>query len=319
MVGEPKLYLVIPCYNEEDVIEDTISQTRNLLMQMISNKVISDESRILLVDDGSDDRTWELIEESHKQNAMVIGLKLSKNVGHQNALYAGLMEAKQKCDCCISMDADLQDDIGVISDFMNEYLKGKHVVYGVRKQRKNDTVFKRATAKLFYKLLVWLGADVLENHADYRLLSKEALDALAEFPEVNLFLRGMVRLVGLPSTIVYYDRKKRMAGKSKYPFKKMLSFAFDGVTSFTIKPIRLVLGMGLLVCFFALFAAGYTLFARFFGYSVSGWSSLMISIWFLGGVQLISLGVIGEYVGKIYKETKKRPRFIVEKRTGDEI
>lgn len=314
---EPKLYLVIPCYNEEEILEETIAQTGRLFAKMIEEKKIHQESRILLVDDGSTDHTWSLIEKNNQENAMVIGLKLSKNVGHQNALFAGLMEAKEYCDCCISMDADLQDDIHVIPSFVDKFLQGNHVVYGVRKQRKNDTFFKRTTAKHFYKLLVWLGADIIENHADYRLLSKPALDALAEFPEVNLFLRGMVRLVGFPCDVVYYDRKKRMAGKSKYPFKKMLSFAFDGVTSFSVKPIRLVLGMGLLVCFFALFAAGYTLFARFFGYSVSGWSSLMISIWFLGGVQLISLGVIGEYVGKIYKETKKRPRYIIEKKTED--
>ncbi len=312
-----KLYLVIPCYDEETVLPETLRRTTELLHIMVENGKIAPESKILCVDDGSNDGTWTLIEEIAKKNSMVLGLKLAKNVGHQNALLAGLMEAKLHCDCCISMDADLQDDIHAIPEFVEKYYQGNDVVYGVRIQRKSDTLFKRATAKMFYRILSWLGADVLENHADYRLLSKKALNALAQYPEVNLFLRGMVRLIGFSSDVVYYERGKRMAGESKYPLRKMLSFAFDGVTSFSIKPIRLVLGMGILACIFALFAAGYTLFARFFGYSVSGWSSLMISIWFLGGVQLISIGVIGEYIGKIYKETKRRPRYIVEKNTED--
>ena len=314
---DTKLYLVIPCYNEEAVLPETLGQAVEILASMINEGKINPDSRILCVDDGSCDQTWRIIEEFSQKNSFITGLKLAKNVGHQNALLAGLMEAKLYCDCSISIDADLQDDIHAIPEFVEKYHQGNDIVYGVRKQRKNDTLFKRGTAKLFYRILSWLGADVLENHADYRLLSKAALDALAEFSEVNLFLRGMVRLVGFQSDIVYYERGKRHAGKSKYPFRKMLSFAFDGVTSFSIKPIRLVWGMGILVCVLALFAAGYTLFARFFGVSVSGWSSLMISIWFLGGVQLISIGVIGEYIGKIYKETKRRPRYIIEKNTYD--
>ncbi len=312
-----KLYLVIPCYNEEEVLPETLRQLSELIYAMLQENKVHPESRILCVDDGSDDKTWNIIEEYAKKNSLVTGLKLAKNVGHQNALLAGLMEAKKYCDCCISLDADLQDDIQVIPAFLEKYELGNDIVYGIRNRRKNDTFFKRGTAKVFYRLLSWLGADIHENHADYRLMSKAALEALAEFPEVNLFLRGMVRLIGLPSDVVYYERKKRLAGESKYPFRKMLSFAFDGVTSFSIKPIRLVLGMGILVCILALFAAGYTLFARFFGFSVSGWTSLMISIWFLGGVQLISLGVIGEYIGKIYKETKRRPRYMIEKSTED--
>ncbi len=310
-----RLYLVIPCYNEEAVLPETIIQTKELMENLIETACIHKDSRILFVDDGSSDNTWSLIEEWSKKEPVISGIKLAKNVGHQNALLAGLMEARQFCDCCISLDADLQDDISVIPEFLEKFRQGNDIVYGVRNQRKNDTAFKRITAKLFYRLLSWLGADVLENHADYRLLSKSALDALSEFPEVNLFLRGIVRLVGFSSDIVHYERRKRYAGRSKYPFRKMLSFAFDGVTSFSVKPIRIVLGMGILVCFFALFAAGYTLSARFFGYSVSGWTSLMISIWFLGGVQLISIGVIGEYIGKIYKETKRRPRYIIETST----
>ncbi len=310
-----KLHLVIPCYNEEAVLEETLKQTTNLFRDMIDRDLISRESRILCVDDGSRDKTWQKILEESQQNEWIEGLKLARNSGHQNALLAGLMAVRGHCDCCISVDADLQDDIWTIPEFIKKYHDGCDVVYGVRNQRKNDSWFKRITAKGFYRFLRILGADVVENHADYRLLSSRALEALAEFPEVNLFLRGMVRLVGFRSDIVYYERRKRFAGKSKYPLRKMLSFAFDGVTSFSIKPIRLVWSLGVFACILAVFAAIYTLVARFSGVSVSGWSSLMISIWFLGGVQLISVGIIGEYIGKIYKEVKRRPRYIIEENT----
>ena len=311
------LYLVVPCYNEEEVLPVTIKRLAELLDNLVSKSEVSEESRIVFVDDGSTDNTWSIIESAYSTYTGVRGIKLAANVGHQNALMAGLTEVNGLCDCCISIDADLQDDITVIPQFLNEYRNGCDVVYGVRKRRESDTAFKRGTAKAFYKLMRLLGADIIENHADYRLLSRRALNALAEFSEVNLFLRGMVRLVGFKSGVVYYDRTKRYAGKSKYPLRKMLSFAFDGITSFSIKPIRIVWALGVLVSFIAVLAEIYTLCARFFGVSVTGWSSLMISIWFLGGVQLISVGVIGEYIGKIYKEVKRRPRYIIEKGLED--
>ena len=311
------LYLVVPCYNEEEALPVTIKRLAELLDNLVSKSEVSEESRIVFVDDGSTDNTWSIIESAYSTYTCVRGIKLAANVGHQNALMAGLTEVNGLCDCCISIDADLQDDITVIPQFLNEYRNGCDVVYGVRKRRESDTAFKRGTAKAFYKLMRLLGADIIENHADYRLLSRRALNALAEFSEVNLFLRGMVRLVGFKSGVVYYDRTKRYAGKSKYPLRKMLSFAFDGITSFSIKPIRIVWTLGVLVSFIAVLAEIYTLCARFFGVSVTGWSSLMISIWFLGGVQLISVGVIGEYIGKIYKEVKHRPRYIIEKGLED--
>lgn len=311
------LYLVVPCYNEEEVLPVTIKRLAEMLDNLVSKSEVSKESRIVFVDDGSTDNTWSIIESAYSTYTGVRGIKLAANVGHQNALMAGLTEVNGLCDCCISIDADLQDDITVIPQFLNEYRNGCDVVYGVRKRRESDTAFKRGTAKAFYKLMRLLGADIIENHADYRLLSRRALNALAEFSEVNLFLRGMVRLVGFKSGVVYYDRTKRYAGKSKYPLRKMLSFAFDGITSFSIKPIRIVWALGVLVSFIAVLAEIYTLCARFLGVSVTGWSSLMISIWFLGGVQLISVGVIGEYIGKIYKEVKRRPRYIIEKGLED--
>lgn len=306
------LYIAVPCYNEEAVLPETIDRLARLFDTLIDKAEISSESRIVFIDDGSTDNTWEIIKQSKDKLSYVRGIKLASNVGHQNALMAGLTEACARCDCCISIDADLQDDANVIPEFLQKFDMGCDVVYGVRKQRRNDTAFKRTTARFFYKLMKLLGADVIEDHADYRLLSRRALEALAHFPEVNLFLRGMVRLLGFKSEIVYYDRTARTAGESKYPLKKMLSFAFDGITSFSIKPIRLVWAFGILVSFIAVIAEIYTLCARFFGVSVAGWSSLMISIWFLGGVQLISVGVIGEYIGKIYKEVKRRPRYIIE-------
>ncbi len=309
---DTKLYVVIPCYNEEEVLPETAKRMTALFDRMEAEGKISPQSRIVMVDDGSKDKTWKLIEGLYETDARFRGIKLAHNAGHQNALLAGLMTVKEACDCCISIDADLQDDIEAIPKMVEEFDKGIDVVYGVRNCRATDTGFKRFTAEAFYKVMKLLGADVIENHADYRLMSKRALQALSEFSEVNMFLRGVVRLVGYSSSEVYYARSERFAGESKYPLKKMLSFAFDGITSFSIKPIKLVWGMGCLACLAAIVAAVYSLIAWAFGSSVSGWASLMISIWFLGGVQLVSVGVIGEYIGKIYKETKRRPRFIIE-------
>ena len=313
---DTRLYIVIPCYNEEEVLPETAKRIGALLTAMEERGRISPESRIVFVDDGSRDATWRIIADLAAGDRRMQGIKLARNAGHQNALLAGLMAVRSRCDCCISIDADLQDDIQAIEAFVAKFDDGCDVVYGVRSRRQSDTRFKRATARGFYKFMRLLGADVVEDHADYRLMSKRALDALAEFPEVNLFLRGMVRLVGFQSGEVYYERAERFAGESKYPLKKMLSFAFDGITSFSIKPIRLVWGLGVAVCFLAVLAAVYT---RFFGVSVTGWSSLMISIWFLGGVQLVSVGVIGEYIGKIYKEVKRRPRYIIEENTLEKL
>ena len=310
-----KLYIVIPCYNEESVLFETFSRMDTLFDAMISYGKISQDSKLVFIDDGSRDKTWNIISSLSKNCERVYGIKLAKNCGHQNALLAGLMEVKDLCDCCISIDADLQDDINAIPEFLTRFEEGCDVVYGIRKQRKSDTFFKRTTAHMFYKFMKLLGADVIENHADYRLMSQRALYALSEFPEVNLFLRGMVRLVGFKSGEVYYDRSPRFAGETKYPLKKMISFAFDGISSFSIKPIRLVWSLGVVVCIMAVIAAAYSVCSHFLWESVSGWTSLMISIWFIGGVQLISVGVIGEYIGKIYKEVKRRPRYIIEEKT----
>ena len=309
-----KLYITIPCYNEEEVLPETSKRIGGLLNALIDSGEVSSESKILFIDDGSKDKTWEIIQ-SLSNEKIFEGVKLSKNFGHQGALMAGLMTVREICDCAVSVDADLQDDLNAIPLMLEKFKQGCDVVYGVRKKRKTDSWFKRNTAHFFYKLMKVLGADVLENHADYRLMSKRALEALSDFKEVNLFLRGIVRLVGYKSEVVYYDRIERFAGESKYPLRKMLSFAFDGITSFSIKPIRLVWGLGIFVCFLAIIAAIYTFGSWLAGNSVTGWSSLMISIWFLGGVQLISVGVIGEYIGKIYKETKARPIYIIEENT----
>lgn len=315
---DTKLYLVIPCYNEEEVLPETAKRLNRLFDAMEAGDLISGESRIVFVDDGSRDRTWELISSLSTDYPRFRGIKLAKNAGHQNALLAGLMTVKDECDCAISIDADLQDDIEVIPQFIRKFDEGCDVVYGARNDRTTDTFFKRTTAVGFYKFMKAMGVDVVFNHADYRLMSRRALEALSEFSEVNLFLRGLVPLVGYKSDIVYYQRGERFAGESKYPLKKMLSFAFDGITSFSIKPIRLVWSVGAVISILAIVAAIYTLIAKFWGVTTAGWSSLMISIWFLGGVQLVSVGIIGEYIGKIYKETKRRPRYIIEEYKKDE-
>ena len=306
------LYLVIPCYNEEEVLPETSKRLDQKLGALIGAGRISEQSRILLVNDGSKDGTWPIIERLHMENPRFSGLKLSRNRGHQNALLAGLMTAKDLADVTISMDADLQDDIDAIDRFLDQYEQGCGVVYGVRSSRKTDSFFKRNTALMFYKLMKVLGVDIVYNHADYRLMSRQALEALSEFREVNLFLRGMVPLVGFKSGTVEYERAERFAGESKYPLKKMLSFAFDGITSFSVKPIRMILALGAIIFAASVLALIYFLIVKLLGHAVAGWTTIVSSIWMIGGIQLLCLGVIGEYIGKIYKEVKQRPRFIIE-------
>lgn len=307
------IYLVVPCYNEEDVLRETASRLKEKMQGLISNKVISDKSRITFIDDGSKDKTWSIIEELNSNDKIFSGVKLSRNRGHQNALLAGLMTVKDYCDAAISLDADLQDDINVIDKFIEKFNYGCDVVYGVRSGRKTDTVFKRTTAQGFYKIMKGLGVDIVYNHADYRLMSKRALDSLQDFKEVNLFLRGIVPLIGYKSDVVLYERNERFAGESKYPLKKMLSFAFEGITSFSVKPIRLILTVGILMFISSLAALLYFLIIWMAGKTVQGWTTVVASIWMLGGIQLLCLGVIGEYIGKIYIETKQRPKYIIDK------
>ena len=307
------IYLVLPCYNEEAVLHETSSRLKVKMNQLISENKISKDSRVTFVDDGSKDNTWSIIEELKESDELFAGVKLSRNRGHQNALLAGLMTVKDYCDAAISLDADLQDDINVIDKFIDRFIDGCDVVYGVRSDRKTDTVFKRTTAQGFYKVMKLLGVDIVYNHADYRLMSKRALDALEEFEEVNLFLRGIVPLIGYKSDVVLYERNDRFAGESKYPLKKMLSFAFEGITSFSVKPIKLILDIGLIMFTTSLLFLIYFIALWCLGKTVEGWATIVVSIWMLGGVQLLCLGVIGEYIGKIYIETKKRPKFIIDK------
>lgn len=307
------IYLVVPCYNEEEVLRETASRLKDKMQGLIRNKVISDKSRITFVDDGSKDKTWSIIEELNSNDKIFLGIKLSRNRGHQNALLAGLMTVKGYCDAAISLDADLQDDINVIDKFVEKFNYGCDVVYGVRSERKTDTVFKRTTAQGFYKIMKALGVDIVYNHADYRLMSKRALDSLQDFKEVNLFLRGIVPLIGYKSDVVLYERNERFAGESKYPLKNMLSFAFEGITSFSVKPIRLILAVGIIMFISSLVALLYFLIIWVAGKTVQGWTTVVASIWMLGGIQLLCLGIIGEYIGKIYIETKERPKYIVDK------
>lgn len=313
---KPTLTIVVPCYNEEEVFPETVKRLNDRLTSLISERLISDASVLLFVDDGSQDLTWHLIEQAHANNSRVTGLKLSRNVGHQQALLAGLLEAKQSSDCVISIDADLQDDTEVIREFVVQYHQGYDIVYGIRKKRDADTWFKRTTAQGFYKLMTRMGVNIKDNHADFRLMSKRALQGLEHFKEVNLFLRGIVPLIGFPATEVYYDRKERFAGESKYPLRKMLSFALNGITSFSITPIRVVTITGLSLFAFSVIAILYAVIAYLLGTTTSGWTSLILSVWFIGGMQLLALGLIGEYIGKIYKEVKHRPLFIIEQKLG---
>lgn len=303
------LYLVIPCYNEEEVLHETAKRLLEKVTALQQAGQISPQSRIFFVNDGSKDRTWEIIEQLHQQNPIFCGACLSRNRGHQNALLAGLLTANPYADLLISLDADLQDDLDAIDGMVAAYHEGYEVVYGVRSSREKDTFFKKTTAEGFYKFMRLMGVEIVFNHADYRLMSHRAVDCLAEFDEVNLFLRGIVPMIGFRSTTVTYERHERFAGESKYPLKKMLAFALDGITSFSVKPIRLVLTLGLLIFALSVIVLLYFLVAKLSGYTVAGWTSIVASIWMLGGVQLLCLGIIGEYVGKIYIEAKKRPRF----------
>ena len=313
-----KLYLVIPCYNEEEVLPETSKRLKEKYTALMSAGKIDADSKIVFVNDGSKDRTWEMIRDLHEADPVFRGICLSRNKGHQNALMAGLMTVRSECDAAISMDADLQDDINAIDEMVDRYLEGYEVVYGVRSSRKKDTFFKRTTAQGFYKVMRAMGVETVYNHADYRLMSRRALEALSEFDEVNLFLRGIVPLVGFKSTEVTYERGERFAGESKYPLKKMLAFATEGITSMSIKPIRLITTLGFLVFLFSIGVLIYSIIRKFTGYTVPGWAFLAVSIWALGGIQLLAIGVIGEYIGKIYLETKHRPKFIVAEYLNDD-
>ena len=306
------LYVVIPCYKEEEVLPETARRLKIKMAALVEQGRIAPDSRVMFVNDGSKDRTWEIIAQLHQEDRLFSGVNLSRNRGHQNALLAGLMTAMNFADMVISMDADLQDDIEAMDAMVDAYHQGYDIVYGVRSSRKTDTFFKRFTAESFYKLMKILGVDIIFNHADYRLMSRRALQGLSEFREVNLFLRGIVPQIGYPWTTVEYERHERFAGESKYPLKKMLAFAFDGITSFSVKPMRMILNLGAVVFVVSLLMLLWALIAHVTGSSVAGWTSLMGSIWLIGGIQLLSLGVIGEYVGKIYSEAKARPRFIIE-------
>lgn len=307
------LYIVVPCYKEQEVLPETSKRLKEKVLALRAQGKISDKSRIMFVNDGSSDNTWPIIRQLHEQEPDIFsGVNLSRNRGHQNALLAGLLTAVNYADMIISMDADLQDDINAVDAMVDHYHEGYEVVYGVRSKRDTDTFFKRFTAEGFYKVMKALGVDIVFNHADYRLMSRRAVEGLAQFGEVNLFLRGIVPQIGYKWTTVTYERAERFAGESKYPLKKMLAFAADGITSFSVKPIRMVFSLGVVVFLVSLVMLLYALVAKLTGHTSAGWTSLMGSIWLIGGIQLLSLGVVGEYVGKIYKETKHRPRFIIE-------
>ena len=310
-----KIIIVVPCYNEEEVLRETTGQLSEILCTMEQQGIVS-EGKLLYVDDGSKDATWMLIEQLAQTNPRVIGLKLAHNVGHQQALWAGLEWASvQPYDAIVSIDADLQDDVQAIIEMTRCFNEGCDIVYGVRRERKTDTFFKKHTAQLFYKLMQSMGGDVVYNHADFRLMSKRSLQALVSHPERNLFLRGLVKSLGYPSSMVYYDRKERFAGESKYPISKMLNFAIDGITSFSVRPLRLITTFGVLFMLVAIGIIGYALYAYLMGYAIQGWTSLLVSLWFIGGAILTAIGIIGEYIGKIYKEVKRRPRYFIEKQT----
>ncbi len=314
---KPILYIVIPCYNEEKVLPITAPMFLEKLNHLIMQNKISDDSRIMFVNDGSKDKTWDYICSLSKENNKFKGLCLSRNRGHQNALLAGLMTAKEQCDITISIDCDGQDDINAMDKMVDEYIEGSDIVYGVRSSRKTDSWFKRTSAQGFYKFLSYMGAEVVYNHADYRLISSRALKALAEFKEVNIYLRGMIPLVGFKSTCVYYERNERIAGESHYPLSKMLTLAFDGITSLSVKPIRLITNTGIIVAILSIIGIIWAVFEAITGNTVAGWASTTSIVCFIGGVQLISIGVIGEYIGKIYMETKARPRYIISAYTDD--
>ena len=307
-----RLALVVPCYNEEAALKISSEALRGVLRDLIEKKKIAQDSFVLFVDDGSKDRTWELIEEEHRLHKDVKGLKLAGNVGHQFALTAGLLTAKDCSDVTVSIDADLQDDVNVIEEMIDKYHAGNDIVYGVRKDRSSDTFFKRFTAQSFYKLMAAMGVKTVYNHADFRLMSKRAVEQFSKYHETNLFLRGMMPLIGYQTDCVYYERKERVAGESKYPLKKMLALAFNGISSFSVKPISLITTAGVVIILLSFLAAVYAFVSYFTGRVTAGWTSLILSIWFLGGVQLVSVGLIGQYIGKIYIEVKQRPRYNIE-------
>ena len=315
MKNKPVLYIIIPCYNEEKVLPITAPLFKQEIMKLINRNIISVKSKIMFVNDGSKDQTWNILCELAKKDDCFLGISQSRNRGHQNAVLAGLMESKDQCDITISIDCDGQDDINAMDSMVEEYLKGHEIVYGVRSRRDTDTFFKRFTAESFYKLLNWMGVEVIYNHADYRLISSRVLQEFANYKEVNIFLRGMVPLVGFKSTIVYYERHERIAGESHYPLSKMLSLAFDGITSLSIKPIRMITGVGFVIAVLSFIGVLWSFVEYFIGETVNGWASMTSLICFIGGVQLLCLGILGEYIGKIYLEVKARPRYIISDRT----
>ena len=306
------LYIVIPMFNEEEVIDETTKRLRIKVNDLIKKKIISKDSKVMYVNDGSKDKTWEKIMQINKEDKLFTGISLSRNKGHQNALVAGLLTARNYADVVISMDADLQDDINAIDEMLEKYHNGCDIVYGVRSARKKDTFFKKVTAEGFYKFMKLMGVDIVYNHADYRLTSKRVLDEFSNFKEVNLFLRGIFPLIGFKTDVVYYERAERFAGTSKYPLKKMLNFAWDGITSFSVKPLRFICVLGFLILFISIIIMIYAFIRKVTGNNVEGWTFITISIWFLGGLQMLSLGIVGEYIGKVYNETKQRPRYIIE-------
>jgi glycosyltransferase involved in cell wall biosynthesis len=306
----PKLAIIIPCFNEEEVVRETASRLITALREMSSQSLISDDSIIYFVDDGSRDKTWATIKDISKEYPVVKGLKLSRNFGQQNALLAGLMNVKRHIDCAITLDADLQDDITVIPKFIEHFKSGAEIVYGVRSQRNSDSLFKKYSALAFYKLMKVMGVNIIHNHSDYRLCSKRVMEHLFEFEETNLFLRGIFPSIGFKTSMVYYERGERFAGETKYPLKKMIAFAFNGISSFSTVPLRLITFIGFIIFISSLLMIGYILAANFMGHAIPGWTSTLLPIYFIGGVQIFCTGLIGEYIGKIYKETKRRPRFI---------
>ncbi len=312
MLNPEILYMVVPCYNEQEVLNETARQLKEKYKSLIERKMISPKSRVVFVNDGSKDKTWQIIQELHASDPEYFsGINLAHNSGHQNAVLAGLMTVKEICDMAITMDADLQDDINTIDAMVEKYYEGNQVVYGVRSERKTDTFFKRFTAESFYKFMKVMGADVVYNHADFRLMSKRVLHELANYKEVNLFLRGLVPLIGFQSTSVFYERHERFAGESKYPLKKMLAFAMNGITSFSVKPLKMITSFGFIMVIVSIIAFIWAFISKLVGDTELGWSSTICSIWLIGGIQILCLGIIGEYVGKIYAEVKQRPRFIV--------
>jgi glycosyltransferase involved in cell wall biosynthesis len=315
---EKRLFCVVPCYNEEEVLPETSSRLKRKVNELIQQGLVSQDSRIVFVNDGSKDATWSIISRLHEEDEIFQGINLSRNRGHQNALLAGLMTVKSICDMAISLDADLQDDIDAIDEMVKKYHEGIDVVYGVRSSRQTDTFFKKATAEGFYKLMNAMGANTVYNHADYRLMSKRALEGLAQFGEVNLFLRGIVPMIGYPTDVVYYERAERFAGESKYPLKKMLAFATEGITSLSTQPIKMITGLGFFIFFVSIVVLIYCLVRYFNDQTIPGWTTTVLSVWAIGGLIMISLGIIGEYIGKIYLETKSRPRYIIESYLKDD-